>query len=279
MPDEPQGPVKGGGRRKPSVLPLPPVTGNLWVPVWAIRPGSYEVLESVVGEMPLWLLIHSRNADHWRPCYASREQFVATIGGSVRNLTRQIGRLREAGLLFEVARGEEPGSRRHRPPARWALDPFTADIWGAKWDNDGGRLVGQGKVEMMLAEIAEADGQSRPWLQRAVRELDDFERASRYLAERIAADMPIQPKKRRKRKRRKKKQTAMSHLAPRATMAHEGIFISTQSEQLKQSDNPVVDGSQQGPVRSRPEDGRDTEPEGTENIGRSAASDDERNAA
>jgi hypothetical protein len=267
----------------PKPLPLQPLVGNMWVPVWAIRPGSYGVLEGLTAEMPLWLLLHSRNADYWKPSYATREQIVATIGGSVRNLSRQFGRLREAGLLFEVDRGEERGNRRHRPPARWALDPFTADLWGSKWDDKGERLPGQGKIEAALAEIAESDGQSRQWFEWAIRELDKFERASRYLADRIADDIPIKPRKASKRKRRNKKQTAMSHLAPRARVAHEGVFIPPHPEPTPHTtptDIEVVEVA--AAARSRkepPSGGREHESEEAENIGRPAASDDQRNAA
>ena len=122
--------------------------------------------------MALWLLLHSRNSDFWKPCYASREQLGATLGTSRSTVSRQLKALRETYVLFEVKRGIEPKSRRHRPPARWALDPFAADLW-------------RGKVEEALVRVAEEDGQDGRWLHRALTSLDAFERRSRRLMARI----------------------------------------------------------------------------------------------
>ena len=36
-----------------SALPLAPLVGNMWVPVWAVRPGSYSAPADVAATMPL----------------------------------------------------------------------------------------------------------------------------------------------------------------------------------------------------------------------------------
>ncbi len=60
--------------------PLAPLVGNMWMPVWAVRPGSYTALRGVALTMPLWTLLHSRNQDFFKPCYASREDLGMTLG-------------------------------------------------------------------------------------------------------------------------------------------------------------------------------------------------------
>jgi hypothetical protein len=124
--------------------PLAPLVGNMWMPVWAVRPGSYTAL----------------------------------------------------GLLFEVKRGVEPKTKRHRPPARWALDPFTDDLW-------------REKAEVALVRVAEEDGHDGRWLRRAVTALEAFARRSRFLMAAIRDDMPIPPSK--PRRRRKKKRNSGPH--------------------------------------------------------------------
>jgi hypothetical protein len=212
--------------RQGPVPPLPAVTGNMWVPVWAIRPGAYEAVDHLASEMPLWLALHSRNADYWRPCYASREALGATIGVSSRTVTRHLRALRDAWLVFEVERGMDRKSRQHRPPARWALDPFTAEMW-------------REKVEGVLAAVAEEDGQDGRWVHNAVQSLDAFERRSRLLALRIAEDMPIQPK--RKRSKKPKKKRAASQNVPRRQNGPRGD-VSTTGEVVVESleDTPPV---------------------------------------
>jgi hypothetical protein len=164
--------------------PLAATVGNLWVPNWAIRPGSYDAVERIAKAMPLWLAIHSRNDDCWKPCYASREQLGATVGTSRATVGRQLAALKKNWLLFDVDRDMDRKSRRHRPPARWALDPFAADIW-------------RPKVEEALARVAEDDGHDGRWYMRAVTSLDAFDRRSRLLALRIGESMPFAPKPRR----------------------------------------------------------------------------------
>lgn len=171
---------------------MEPLVGNMWVPAWAIRPGSFRALAGVTGEMALWLLLHSRNADYWRPSYATREQLGATVGIGVRTVSRKLDALRKAALLFEVQRGLEPKSQRNRPPARWALDPMTIERWAPK-------------VEEKLVQIAEEDGQGSGWLRWAQCELAKFRNRSERLAALIREDLPIRktPRKRNKSKRRK----------------------------------------------------------------------------
>lgn len=169
-----------------------PLTGNLWVPVWAVRPGSYRALVGLENAMPLWLAIHSRCTDYHLPCYASRETLGATIGKSRNTVGRQLDRIKKAALLFEVKRPPDRKTQRRRPPARWALDPFAPDVW-------------REEVEKALHRVAEDDGHDGRWLQRALTSLDSFDRRSRLLGARIAEDMLIVPKPR---KRRRKKEGA-----------------------------------------------------------------------
>lgn len=172
--------------------PLHAIVGNMWVPVWAIRPGAYRALAPLASAMPLWLLLLSRNGKEWVPCYASREQLGATLGTSRATVGRQLKALRKSHLLFEVERGIEKKSKRHRPPARFALDPFASQLW-------------REKVEAALARVAEQDGQSARWLHNAVQSLDAFERRSSWIGVQIADDMPIDPRPRQRKKRKKSK--------------------------------------------------------------------------
>ena len=82
--------------------PLAPLVGNMWMPVWAVRPGSYTALRGVALTMPLWTLLHSSNQDFFKPCYASREDLGMTLGIGRAKVSRQLGQLRKVGLLFEV---------------------------------------------------------------------------------------------------------------------------------------------------------------------------------
>ncbi len=178
----------------PDVRPLEPLVGNLWVPAWLSRPGSCSAVKPVAREMPLWLLLHSRNGHYWHACYHTREQLGATLVMSVATVSRQLARLREHWFVFEVQRGVERKTRRHRPPARWALDPFKVDLW-------------RPKVEADLARIAEEDGHDGRWYQRAVTSLEAFERRSRILGAKIGADMPQLLLRRQRKKRRRVKKS------------------------------------------------------------------------
>ena len=120
-------------------------------------------------------------------------------------MSRQLGQLRKVGLLFEVKRGVEPKTKRHRPPARWALDPFTDDLW-------------REKAEVALVRVAEEDGHDGRWLRRAVTALEAFARRSRFLMAAIRDDMPIPPSK--PRRRRKKKRNSAPNRS-RATVQNE----------------------------------------------------------
>lgn len=185
----------------PDAKPMPALTGNMWVPVWAIRPGSYGALSHVAGDMSLWLLLHSYTAAHkHRACYVSREVLGATLGTSRATTARSLTRLADAHLLWTVERAIDNRSRRHRPPARYALDPFAAKVW-------------REEVEADLARIAEEDGYDGRWLHNAVTSLDAFDRRSRGLRNALAEDMPVVPKDRRSRKKPKKKR-AMTQNEP-----------------------------------------------------------------
>ena len=175
--------------------PLAPLVGNMWMPVWAVRPGSYTALRGVALTMPLWLLLHSRNQDFFKPCYASREDLGMTPGIGRAKVSRQ---LKKVGLLFEVKRGVEPKTRRHRPPARWALDPFTDDRWSEK-------------VEAVLVLVAEEDGHDGRWLRRATTSLEAFARRSRFLMPTLRDDMPFPPRKPRKRRMKKRSRATVQN--------------------------------------------------------------------
>lgn len=193
------------------------MVGSGWYPNWAIRPGAFAALSDVVLDMPLFLALHSRNSDHWRPCYHNRDQLGATIGVASRTVTRQLERLVKVGLVFEVKRGADSKTRRNRPPARWALDPMNVAMWAPK-------------LEAMLVLIAEEDGQGSGWLGWAQKERAKFQRRSERLALLLAEDMPIRKKPRRRRKRHnrhveRKLRPRRSFLAPGANLAHEGMVL------------------------------------------------------
>ncbi len=202
----------------------------MWIPVWTIRPCSYEALAGVPGEMQLWQLLHSRNADYWRPCYANREQLGATIGLSARTISRQLSALAKVGLLFEVLRGREPKTLRNRPPARWALDPLEIERWTPK-------------VEAAIARVAEEDGQGTGWVKWALVELAKFRKRSERLAALISRDMPAsKPRKRRygrKRSVRKELHRRTSFLARGDNLAREGMGLPIPGEKIK-ADGPLV---------------------------------------
>ena len=219
---------------------LGPLVGNLWVPVWAVRPGSYRALKEVTEAMPLWLLLHSRNADFWKPVYASRETLGATLGMSRATVSRRLKELRKAHLLFEVECGRNRTTRQHRPPARWALDPFTADKW-------------RPKVEKSLERIRQEDGQDGRWLHRALTSLDAFERRCRALRSRIEADQPdrlVQRQRqkeasRRKRARRKEAESRPRRiLSPGSNLSHQGMGFTREG------------GKEEGGGKEGPEAGR-----------------------
>jgi len=79
--------------------PLAPLVGNMWMPVWAVHPGSYTALRGVALTVPMWLLLHSRSGDVFRPCSASREDLGMTLGIGRAKMSRQSKKI---GLLFEV---------------------------------------------------------------------------------------------------------------------------------------------------------------------------------
>ena len=178
-----------GTKDNEKAKPLHPMVGNMWVPVWAIRPGSYAVLAPIAGTLPLWLVLHSRSGDVFTPCYHTRDQLGATIRISRATASRQLGKLRKAGLLFEVDRGVEPKTQRRRAVARWPLDPFAAEIW-------------RPKVEEALARVAEEDGQDGRWYHNAVTSLEAFERRNKILGAKIGEDMPLDPRPRKRKKKR-----------------------------------------------------------------------------
>lgn len=169
---------------KPTLWPL---TGNVWVPAWSIRPGSYAALRGVEHAMPLWLAIASTH-DHWRPCYYTCDQLGQAIGVSDRTVGRHLKALRRAHLLLSIDRGTDRHTLRQRPPARWAADPFKIDVWTEK-------------IADHLRRIAENDGHDGHWHRRAEAELARFAGRSAGLRNKLADDMPfrLRPKRRRRR--------------------------------------------------------------------------------
>lgn len=167
----------------------------MWLPAWAVRPGSYKALQEVADAMPLFLALHSRCGDLWLPCYASREQLGATIGISPRTVDRRLQALGKVGLLLEVDRGRVPRTKRQRPKARWCLDPFKVEKW-------------RPKVEERLGRMREEDGRDGRWLHNALTALEAFERRSKALRRRIEEDMPagmVQRQRRNEQRRMKNK--------------------------------------------------------------------------
>lgn len=167
--------------------PLHPMVGNLWIPAWTVRPCAYAATKKLAKEMPLYLVIYSRTDDEFIPCYASRESLGATIGISRSTVTKYLTALGKAGLVLEIDRGVDSRLQQHRPPARWALDPFAADVW-------------RDKVEARLARIAEEDGHDARWLGYAIQKLNFFAMRSHKLMTAIAEDMPFVPRTRRRKK-------------------------------------------------------------------------------
>jgi hypothetical protein len=175
--------------------PLHPLVGDMWLPAWAVRPGSYKALQEVADAMPLFLALHSRCGDLWLPCYASRDTLGATIGISPRTVDRKLQALGKVGLLLEVDRGRVPRTKRQRPKARWCLDPFKVEKW-------------RPKVEERLQRMREEDGRDGRWLHNALTALEAFERRSKALRRRIEEDMPagmVQRQRRNEQRRMKKK--------------------------------------------------------------------------
>ena len=121
-----------------------------------------------------------------------------TPGIGRAKVSRQLGQLRKVGLLFEVKRGVEPKTKRHRPPARWALDPFTDQLWSEK-------------VEAALVRVAEEDGHDGRWLRRATTSLEAFARRSRFLMAAIRDDMPFPPTKPRRRRKKKRSRATVQN--------------------------------------------------------------------
>ena len=172
--------------------PMVGLAGNQWVPNWAVRPGSFSAVRHISRAMPLWLLMHSRTDGYFVPCLHNREQLGATIGRSRASVSRHLRVLSEAALLFELKRGIEPKTRRHRPPARWPLDPFADEVW-------------RPKVEEAIIRLAESDGQRASWVHDAWKALDHFHRRSRRLHNALAEDMIVKPKPRRRRRKQRKR--------------------------------------------------------------------------
>lgn len=159
---------------------LPALEGNQWVPVWTVRPGAFRAVRHLPDAMPLWQVIYSRTGNSFRPCIQSVEQLGATIGISRSTASRKLNALRDSYLVFELPRGRDPKTRSHRPPARWALDPFAEDHWRTR-------------LEKEIKKLAQHDRQGSTWESYARTALDEFCRASARLREDLSADVRTDP--------------------------------------------------------------------------------------
>lgn len=201
----------------------------MWVPAWAIRPGAYGALKHLTREMQVFLLLYSRNADFFRPSYATLDQLGATLGITGRTISRHLWELEKSHLVFKVERGIESKSQRRRPPARWALDPFTAELW-------------RPKVEEVLTSIAEEDGHDGRWLHRATTSLDAFDRRSRLMAAKISEDMLVKPKRKR-RKKSKKKGATRRNVSGSDNVRRGDVITTGEVEEESVEQGPEMDGN------------------------------------
>jgi hypothetical protein len=168
------------------------LSGNLWVPHWTQRPGSYTALIPVADCMPLWGAIHTWTGDYFKPCLYGEKEIGLAIGWQRGRVRRHTERLEKAALLFCLKRGKKMGSNELRPLARWALDPFTIERW-------------RPKVEETFADMAEECGLGTRWYRNAITSLDAFERRSWSMMAKVRDDMVAPPLPKRKRRRKPKR--------------------------------------------------------------------------
>jgi hypothetical protein len=154
---------------------LAPFDGEVSVPCWALRPGAVDALRPVARALPLWLCIRSSNGKRLRPCTASRATLAATVGASPRSITDRCAELRDAGLLLELWRPEDPKAG-SRPPARFATDP---KLW---WRD-------RERIEARVPELAEESGLGARWVSGALRGIERHDAKVRTLARAICAEI------------------------------------------------------------------------------------------
>lgn len=155
---------------------LPALDGNQCVPGWTVRPGAFGAVRDLSDAMSLWQVIYSRTGNSFQPCIQRVGQLAATIGISRSTASRKLAALRNSGFVFELARGRNPETQSHRPPARWALDPFAMNHW-------------RPRVEQEIRKLARLDRQSSAWESHARTALDQFCRVSTRLRVDLSADM------------------------------------------------------------------------------------------
>lgn len=232
------------------------LVGNMWVPAWLARPGAYRALRDLSpASVVLWLALHSRNHDGLQPCYTSWDQLGATINRNRKTVRPHLEALVKANLVLEIDRGKDPKTRRNRAVARWALDPFAADIWRPREED------ARQPIEEALARIAEDDGQDGRWYHNAVQQLDAFERRSRRLRHEIAADMPFEPKQRRRKKSKKKRAGSKNRTPVQKPAPRGGIYQGRGGE-------PQANGHADPSERTNGKRGRASEPERDTHVAR-----------
>lgn len=128
-----------------------------------------------VRALPLWLCIRSSNGKRLRPCTASRATLAATVGASPRSITDRCAELRDAGLLLELWRPEDPKAG-SRPPARFAVDP---KLWWRERE----------RIEARVPELAEESGLGTGWVAGALETIERQDAKVRTLARAICAEI------------------------------------------------------------------------------------------
>ena len=190
-------------------LPLTPLTGNGYVPQFALRPGSYTAVRKIASAMPLYLCIYSFTNDYHRPLYASWDTLALTLGIGRAKVGRELGKLKAAALVFEVERGMDTGKAR-RVPARWAVDPWASKVW-------------RERIDQALEAIAEEDGHPTRWVAKHAKRLDWFQMRTAKLANAIAEDMLVKPRQRSHKPKRQKRRKPKP--APDSLSAKMGLEV------------------------------------------------------
>jgi hypothetical protein len=224
--------------------PLPPMIGDLAVPPWAIRPGAFPRLAKYAPLMPLWLAIYSRSGDFHLPCYASRESLAATIGRSRSEVARQLKKLEKCDLMFSLDRGYDRVRNRQRPPARWALNPLSADGWCEK-------------IPAVIERIAADDRQGGGWKDLAIKSFGFYQARVKKLANDVVLDLP-----------QKLQKTAKEGRRPRRPMPRPAVHCGPGGEGMSGVEGgpkagkvcgrtaaPTAEHPDQLPIFGRPSDG------------------------
>lgn len=187
--------------------PLPTLAGGSWSPAWATRPGAFTCLSGVEGPAIkcTWVTIHSLTGDDWHPCCVRRERLADTDGISLAKVKRYLKQLNDAGLVWSLGRGMDPDHGHWRGTARWALDPWKADLWYPLLR------------DRRIPALAERDRRSGAWLERTLQELEDVRARSGLLAARLWDEAPTPPPERRRPRAERPSTPARAHAL---TVAH-----------------------------------------------------------